>query len=210
MAVPRRCASRHASCSTACSRRASVALSSMRLAAGVEYDGSGFYGWQRQRQSPTVQACVEEALSRVADHPIIVHCAGRTDTGVHAHCQVIHFETTRRTQRTFLGAGLQHPTASGSQPALGASKLMNTFPRSLLRHPQGLSLPHTESLGTAGDRAWSGDLDSPSAGRRAHARGGPGPVGRARLLQLPRRWLPVALAGAPDSQRLGPPGQAHE
>jgi tRNA pseudouridine38-40 synthase len=87
----------------------------MRLAAGVEYDGSGFYGWQRQRQSPTVQACVEEALSRVADHPIIVHCAGRTDTGVHAHCQVIHFETTaERSERSWvLGCNTRlHPGAS--------------------------------------------------------------------------------------------------
>jgi tRNA pseudouridine38-40 synthase len=78
----------------------------MRLAAGVEYDGSGFYGWQRQRQSPTVQACVEQALSRVANEPITVHCAGRTDTGVHALCQVIHFDTNaRRSERAWvLGA----------------------------------------------------------------------------------------------------------
>ena len=65
----------------------------MRLAAGVEYDGSGFFGWQRQRQSPTVQACLEHALSRVADHPLQVQCAGRTDTGVHAWGQVVHFDT---------------------------------------------------------------------------------------------------------------------
>lgn len=75
----------------------------MRLAAGVEYDGSGFYGWQRQRQSPTVQACVEEALSRVADHPVSVYCAGRTDTGVHAECQVIHFESSaERSERAWV------------------------------------------------------------------------------------------------------------
>lgn len=87
----------------------------MRLAAGVEYDGSGFYGWQRQRQSPTVQACVEQALSRVADHPITVQCAGRTDTGVHAYCQVIHFDTqAERSERSWvLGANTTlHPGAS--------------------------------------------------------------------------------------------------
>lgn len=66
----------------------------MRYAAGIEYDGSGFYGWQRQRQSPTVQACLEQALAGVADHPVTVHCAGRTDTGVHACAQVVHFDTT--------------------------------------------------------------------------------------------------------------------
>lgn len=75
----------------------------MRLAAGVEYDGSGFFGWQRQRQSPTVQECLEEAIGRVADHPVTVHCAGRTDTGVHAFCQVIHFETrAARSERSWV------------------------------------------------------------------------------------------------------------
>ncbi len=90
-------------------------MSPIRLAAGVEYDGSGFFGWQRQRQSPTVQACVEQALSRVANHPITVHCAGRTDAGVHAFCQVIHFDTqSHRSERSWvLGAntGL-HPGIS--------------------------------------------------------------------------------------------------
>lgn len=87
----------------------------MRLAAGIEYDGSGFYGWQRQRQSPTVQECLESALSRVADHPLVVHCAGRTDTGVHAHCQVVHFDTpAERLERSWvLGANTHlHPGIS--------------------------------------------------------------------------------------------------
>jgi tRNA pseudouridine38-40 synthase len=75
----------------------------MRLAAGVEYDGSGFFGWQRQRQSPTVQASLEAALAEVADHPLQVHCAGRTDTGVHAHCQVVHFDTSAvRCERSWV------------------------------------------------------------------------------------------------------------
>lgn len=65
----------------------------MRIALGVEYDGSGFSGWQRQRSGRTVQACVESALSRVADVPVQVICAGRTDTGVHATAQVVHFNS---------------------------------------------------------------------------------------------------------------------
>ncbi len=83
----------------------------MRLAAGVEYDGSGFYGWQRQRQSPTVQECVEAALTRVADHAVTVHCCGRTDTGVHARCQVVHFDTAAmRSERSWvLGANTHLP-----------------------------------------------------------------------------------------------------
>lgn len=64
-----------------------------RIAMGAEYDGSEFLGWQRQDHGPSVQEAVEEALSGIADHPVRVHCAGRTDTGVHAACQVFHFDT---------------------------------------------------------------------------------------------------------------------
>jgi tRNA pseudouridine38-40 synthase len=65
----------------------------MRIALGVEYDGSGCSGWQRQAHGRTVQGTVESALSRVADSPVEVICAGRTDTGVHATAQVIHFDS---------------------------------------------------------------------------------------------------------------------
>jgi tRNA pseudouridine38-40 synthase len=65
----------------------------MRIALGIEYDGTGFCGWQRQPEGRTVQTCVEAALSGVADHQVNVICAGRTDTGVHANGQVIHFDT---------------------------------------------------------------------------------------------------------------------
>ena len=65
----------------------------MRYAAGIEYDGCGFFGWQRQAEGRTVQACVEKAISKVADHALNVVCAGRTDSGVHATGQVIHFDT---------------------------------------------------------------------------------------------------------------------
>jgi tRNA pseudouridine38-40 synthase len=65
-----------------------------RYAFGIEYDGSAFMGWQRQvHPGRTVQAEVEEALSKVADHAVEVTCAGRTDAGVHAMGQVIHFDT---------------------------------------------------------------------------------------------------------------------
>jgi len=67
----------------------------MRIAAIVEYDGSGFSGWQLQADSRTVQGVVEQALARVADEPIRVITAGRTDTGVHGCEQVIHFDTSR-------------------------------------------------------------------------------------------------------------------
>jgi len=64
-----------------------------RIALGIEYDGSHYCGWQYQDHSPSVQEKVEQALSKVANHPVRVSCAGRTDTGVHALGQVIHFDT---------------------------------------------------------------------------------------------------------------------
>ncbi|HEX6549685.1 MAG TPA: tRNA pseudouridine(38-40) synthase TruA [Gammaproteobacteria bacterium] len=65
-----------------------------RFALGVEYDGTAFMGWQRQPLAArTVQGCVEDALSTVANHPVQVICAGRTDSGVHAIGQVVHFDT---------------------------------------------------------------------------------------------------------------------
>lgn len=66
----------------------------MRIAMGVEYDGSAFRGWQIQEKGlRTGQGCLEHALSSVANHPVSVVCAGRTDTGVHGVGQVIHFDT---------------------------------------------------------------------------------------------------------------------
>ena len=65
-----------------------------RLACRIEYDGSGYNGWQLQPHEGvvTVQEKLELALSKIAAEPVRVHCAGRTDTGVHAFSQVIHFD----------------------------------------------------------------------------------------------------------------------
>lgn len=64
-----------------------------RVALGLEYEGTAFHGWQTQSTVRSVQAELECALSRVADEPIGVIAAGRTDAGVHAVCQVVHFDT---------------------------------------------------------------------------------------------------------------------
>ncbi|MDR2636710.1 MAG: tRNA pseudouridine(38-40) synthase TruA [Zoogloeaceae bacterium] len=64
-----------------------------RIALGLEYDGRSFHGWQRQKGHASVQAALEEALARIAGHPVGVVCAGRTDAGVHASGQVVHFDT---------------------------------------------------------------------------------------------------------------------
>jgi tRNA pseudouridine38-40 synthase len=65
----------------------------MRFALGVEYDGSDFSGWESQPRQRTVQSTLETALARVADDSIETVCAGRTDAGVHAMAQVVHFDS---------------------------------------------------------------------------------------------------------------------
>ncbi len=65
----------------------------MRIALGVEYDGANFAGWQSQPHGRTVQDVLERALSAVACSQVRTHCAGRTDAGVHALAQVVHFDT---------------------------------------------------------------------------------------------------------------------
>lgn len=65
----------------------------MKIALGIEYQGQGYSGWQRQEKLSTVQGELERALSLVANEQVEVFCAGRTDAGVHATGQVIHFET---------------------------------------------------------------------------------------------------------------------
>jgi len=83
----------------------------MRIALGIEYDGTAYNGWQRQKTGLGVQQRVEEALKLVADHTVEVTCAGRTDTGVHARGQVIHFDTpsTRDDRGWLLGANSNLP-----------------------------------------------------------------------------------------------------
>lgn len=65
----------------------------MRIALGIEYNGANYHGWQRQQNLSTIQLHLENAISKVANHEIKVICAGRTDVGVHAFLQVVHFDT---------------------------------------------------------------------------------------------------------------------
>ena len=89
-----------------------MSLEGSRYAAGVEYDGSQFHGWQYQCGQPSVQEAVESALSYVADDSVRVIAAGRTDTGVHGIGQVIHFDSAQsRPLRAWLrGANTRLPT----------------------------------------------------------------------------------------------------
>lgn len=74
-----------------------------RIALGLEYDGTHFKGWQRQKEVRSIQETVEQALTSVATHTIHITAAGRTDAGVHATYQVVHFETSvERIERAWV------------------------------------------------------------------------------------------------------------
>ncbi len=83
----------------------------MKIALGIEYDGSHFNGWQTQVGVRTVQTCLEAALSQVANHAVSVICAGRTDSGVHALEQVVHaqVQVERRTRAWVFGGNTHLP-----------------------------------------------------------------------------------------------------
>ena len=70
----------------------------MRLALRIEYNGTNYFGWQKQKinKEKTIQYFVDKAISKVANHKVNSICGGRTDTGVHAFSQIIHFDTTSR------------------------------------------------------------------------------------------------------------------
>ncbi len=85
----------------------------MRIALGVEYNGQDFFGWQTQSNLPTVQGTLENALTIINDEPVKLFCAGRTDAGVHATGQVVHFDTTKnRSERAWtLGTNTHLPSS---------------------------------------------------------------------------------------------------
>lgn len=85
-----------------------------RIALRIEYAGTGFSGWQAQPQLPnvdTVQETLETALAAIAAFPVRVHCAGRTDTGVHATAQWVHFDAPvpRSLKAWIVGTNAQLP-----------------------------------------------------------------------------------------------------
>jgi tRNA pseudouridine38-40 synthase len=87
-----------------------------RIAALVEYDGSSFSGWQLQANGTvsTVQGALEEALGKVAaGNPVRVNCAGRTDSGVHATAQMVHFDApvARSPKAWLMGANANLPAS---------------------------------------------------------------------------------------------------
>lgn len=90
---------------------AARAARTRRIAIGIEYDGSAYGGWQVQRATASVQGTLEAALAQVADAPVRLVCAGRTDAGVHARAQVAHFDTpaVRNSRAWLLGTNRHLP-----------------------------------------------------------------------------------------------------
>jgi len=82
-----------------------------KIALGISYDGSRYFGWQKQQSVQSIQNELEKALSTIANEPIEIFCAGRTDAGVHATGQVIHFETSasRPLQAWIFGTNVHLP-----------------------------------------------------------------------------------------------------
>ncbi|CAL4320311.1 tRNA pseudouridine synthase A [Buchnera aphidicola (Thelaxes suberi)] len=98
----------------------------MKIALGIEYDGSNYCGWQTQNHTATIQLALELALSKIANHPIKVVCAGRTDAGVHSVGQIIHFITNskRNIKSWILGANYYLPK---NISVFGGCFVVNTF-----------------------------------------------------------------------------------
>jgi tRNA pseudouridine38-40 synthase len=97
-----------------------------RIALGLEYDGSAFAGWQAQTHASGIQSAVEAAVSLVADAPTTVICAGRTDAGVHACMQVVHFDAAvSRSERAWVRGA--NSTMPGSVSALWAQEVPQDF-----------------------------------------------------------------------------------
>ena len=98
----------------------------MRIALGLEYDGSRFLGWQTQPGGGTVQDALEAALGAIAGEQVDVTCAGRTDRGVHAREQVVHFDTTAERPLTAWVRGV-NAVLPGSVAVLWAKPMPATF-----------------------------------------------------------------------------------
>jgi tRNA pseudouridine38-40 synthase len=108
----------------------------MRIALVVEYDGTDFAGWQWQLAQRTVQNELEAALSRVANHPVRVVCSGRTDAGVHALAQVVHFDTeaSRKTHAFLMGTNAWLPADVRVTKALEVGTDFHARTSAIARH----------------------------------------------------------------------------
>jgi tRNA pseudouridine38-40 synthase len=129
-----------------------------RLALGIEYDGGAFSGWQSQRRPEldTIQEALEAALGRVADHSVSTVCAGRTDAGVHARAQVVHFDTTAcRPERAWvLGTNAHLPRGVSVQWAKAVPEAFHARFSAVSRSYRYLLLNRRQRSALWADRCW--------------------------------------------------------
>lgn len=130
----------------------------MRIALGIEYQGAAFCGWQSQDGVRTVQDCLERALAVVADTPLRTICAGRTDTGVHALGQVVHFDppVEREPKAWVFGANAHLPADVAVRWARPVSDDFHARFSALRRHYRYVILDsRTRPAILAGRVSWS-------------------------------------------------------
>ena len=178
----------------------------VRIALGIEYDGSAYSGWQQQAHARSVQAELQRALAGVATHEVTLTAAGRTDAGVHALMQVAHFDTSavRPEHAWSLGATARvRRRRHGPLGARGAGAL----PRPPCRALPNLRLPDPEPADAAGARSIARVLGPPPARRERDARGRAVVARRARFHVLSRRRMPVGDPDAPAAVRDGRAGR---
>ena len=122
--------------------------------ATVAYHGAPYHGWQKQPSADSVQERVERALSKVADHPVDTVCAGRTDSGVHAYSQVIHFvsKSARTSDQWWLGGNSYLPQSIRFVDVAPACDSFSARFSATARHyiykidPGKVSSPHRQGL----------------------------------------------------------------
>lgn len=138
----------------------------MRIALGLEYDGRAFCGWQTQPGGGSVQDALESALARIAAHPVSVVCAGRTDAGVHATGQVVHFDTAsdRPGNAWVRGVNSHLPASVAVRWARDTAPDFHARFDALSRRYCYLLLPRAARPGLHSGRVgwWHGPLDVPA------------------------------------------------
>lgn len=97
-----------------------------RIALGIEYDGANYSGWQRQRHKSSIQEQLEKAISVIANDVTPIFCAGRTDAGVHASGQVIHFDVNREREDHVWIRGVNAHLPADIR-VLWSKRVINTF-----------------------------------------------------------------------------------
>jgi len=127
-----------------------------RIVVGIEYDGTGYHGWQQQIGVASIQQEVQRALSSVADEPVVLTCAGRTDAGVHARAQVAHFDTQalRSPRAWVLGSNSALPPEISLRWACEVPDAFHARFGALRRGYRYLILNRAVRSGLAARRAW--------------------------------------------------------